>query len=100
MAPGGMMVREAGSGTEDSFVAILNITLNGVSADYPVELDYEATDRDVKRIAVEVVRGGEVPGLMVRDLPDTAFDNYVVDRFDTPQGGRRLFLRPKVPFGR
>jgi len=93
------MVREAGSGTEDSFVAILNITLNGVSAEYPVELDYEASDRDVKRIAVEVVRGGEVPGLLVRDLPEGAFDHYVVERFDTPPGGRRLFLRPKVPFG-
>lgn len=31
-------------------------------------------------------------------LPGT-FDDFVVDRFDTPEGGKRLFLRPKVPFG-
>jgi hypothetical protein len=40
-----------------------------------------------------------VSGLHVRDLPADAFDHYVVDRFDTPQGGQRMFLRPKVPFG-
>jgi hypothetical protein len=29
-------------------------------------------------------------------LPDGAFDNFVVDRFDA---GDRIYLRPKVPFG-
>ena len=80
-------------------MAILNITLNGVSADYPIELDYEATDRDVKRIALEVLRAGEVPGMAARNIGDATFENFVVDRFDMPGGGRRLFLRPKVPFG-
>jgi hypothetical protein len=78
---------------------ILNITWNGISADTDVNVDWGVVDRDVKRIAVELVRSGGVPGLVVRDLPGDAFDHFVVDRFNTPEGGRRLFLRPKVPFG-
>lgn len=77
----------------------LNITWNGMSADTDVNLELGVSDRDLKRIAVELVRSGGVPGMHVRDLPGDAFDNFVVDRFDTPEGGRRLFLRPKVPFG-
>ena len=50
----------------------------------------------MKRIAVELIRSGDVPGLQVATLPMDAFEHYVVDRFD---GGSRLFLRPKVPFG-
>ncbi len=80
-------------------MAVLNITYNGLSADYPLDVDYNLTDRDVRRIAVEVVRSGGIRGLQVSNLNDRAFDGYVVDRFDTPQGGRRIYLRPKVPFG-
>ena len=65
-----------------------------VSRPHPV-----LTDRDVRRIAVEVVRSGGLRGLSVANLTERAFDDYVVDRFDTPQGGRRIYLRPKVPFG-
>ena len=78
---------------------ILNITWSGVSADAEFGFDGEATDRDIKRVAVEMIRSGGVPGLHVRTLPADAFDHFVVDRFDTPEGGKRLFLRPKVPFG-
>ncbi len=78
---------------------ILNITWNGVSADTEVNLDYRVSDRDVKRIAVELIRSGGVAGLHIRDLASDAFEHFVVDRFDTPEGGQRLFLRPKVPFG-
>jgi hypothetical protein len=77
----------------------LNITLHGMSADYPLEMTGRLSDRDVKRIAVEVVRSGELPGLHVAALPEDTFDDYVVDRFDTAEGGARVFLRPKVPFG-
>ncbi len=80
-------------------MAVLNITYNGMSVDYPFEVDYNISDADVRRIAVEVVRGGEVPGLQLSNLAADAFEYYVVDRFDTPQGGQRIFLRPKVPFG-
>jgi hypothetical protein len=79
--------------------ATLNITLQGVSADYGLQIDPGMNDRDIKRLAVEVVRSGEVPGLHIGNLPDHTFDNYVVDRFDGVEGGLRLYLRPKVPFG-
>ena len=81
-------------------MAVLNITYNGLSADYPLELDYQASDADVRRIALEVVRTGGVPGLQIANLADGAFDHYVVDRFVSPQGAQRIYLRPKVPFGR
>lgn len=78
---------------------ILNITYQGKSADVPVALDTEVTEADVRRIAVEMIRSGGVPGMAINDMPVEAFDNYVVDRFDAHQGGKRLYLRPKVPFG-
>lgn len=78
---------------------ILNITWSGVSADTDVDFDTNVSDRDIKRTAIELVRSGGVPGLHVRALPGDAFDHFVVDRFDTADGGKRLFLRPKVPFG-
>lgn len=80
-------------------MSILNITWNGVSADTQVDFDLRASDRDVKLVAVELIRSNGVAGMYVRDLPANAFDHYVVDRFDTPEGGQRIFLRPKVPFG-
>jgi hypothetical protein len=81
-------------------MAVLNITYNGLSADVPVELEVDVNDGDLRRIAVELVRSGGVPGLHIANLDGTAFDNYVVDRFASPQGGQRMYLRPKVPFGR
>ena len=80
-------------------MAILNITYNGLSADYPMKIDHHLGDRDIRRIAVEVVRSGGVPGLRIANLSERAFDNYVIDRFRTPEGGDRIYLRPKVPFG-
>lgn len=77
-------------------MATLNITWNGLSADYALELDSLISDADIKRIAVEVIRNGNVPGLAVPHLAEGAFDSFVVDRL---QGGQRLYLRPKVPFG-
>ena len=80
-------------------MAVLNITYNGLSADYPLDLDYDLTDADVRRIALEVVRSGGIRGLQIANLDERAFDNYVVDRFDGREGGQRIYLRPKVPFG-
>ena len=79
--------------------SVLNITYGGLSADYPLDVDIALTDRDVRRIAVEVIRSGAVRGLAIANLDERAFDDFVVDRFDTPQTGRRIYLRPKVPFG-
>jgi hypothetical protein len=80
-------------------MAVLNITYNGLSADYPLDVDYKLSDADVRRIAIEVVRAGGVRGLQIANLANDAFDNYVVDRFDAPGGELRIFLRSKVPFG-
>jgi hypothetical protein len=80
-------------------MTILNITYQGQSADYELDLDFQATDHDVQRIAVEVVRSGNVRGLHVPQLAPNAFQNYVVDRLRGPDGEPRIYLRPKVPFG-
>jgi hypothetical protein len=80
-------------------MAVLNITYNGLSADYPLDAEYRLSDADVRRIAVEVVRAGGVRGLQIANLAANAFDDYVVDRFDAPGGEKRIYLRPKVPFG-
>jgi hypothetical protein len=80
-------------------MTILNITYQGQSADYELDLDHQATDADVQRIAVEVVRAGNVRGLHVPQLAPNAFHNYVVDRLRGPNGEPRIYLRPKVPFG-
>lgn len=80
-------------------MAILNITYQGQSADYELELDFAASDEDIRRIAVEVVRSGGVRGLHVPELPPRAFDHFVIDRLRTHDGSQRIYLRPKVPFG-
>lgn len=80
-------------------MAILNITYQGQSADYELALDYQASDADIRRIAVEVVRSGGVRGLHLPELRDDAFDLFVVDRLNGPTGEQRIYLRPKVPFG-
>jgi hypothetical protein len=80
-------------------MAILNITYDGISVDYPFEIDERLTDADVRRIAVEVVRSGDLKGLHIAALAERAFDNYVVDRLRTARGEPRIYLRPKVPFG-
>ena len=79
--------------------AILNITYHGLSVDVPAKLDFRTSDFDLKRIAVEVIRSGDLPGLHVANLSEDAFRDFAVDRFDTPEGGKRIYLRPKVPFG-
>ena len=81
-------------------MATLNITYDGMSADYDMAIDYSVSDTDIRRIAVEVIRSGGVRGLHLANLRDDAFDHYVVDRMQSPQGQQRIYLRPKVPFGR
>ena len=80
-------------------MAVLNITYQGHSADYDLDIDDAASDADIRRIAVEVIRSGGVRGLHVAQLADNAFASYVVDRLRSPQGEQRIYLRPKVPFG-
>ncbi|MEO8701718.1 MAG: hypothetical protein ABI867_16850 [Kofleriaceae bacterium] len=79
-------------------MTILNITYQGQSADYELDVDATTSDADIQRIAVEVVRSGSVHGLHVPQLPMNAFHAYVVDRINS-HGEQRIYLRPKVPFG-
>jgi hypothetical protein len=79
-------------------MAILNITYQGRSADVPYPLDDRTADTDVRRIAVELIRSGEL-GIVDRDLNGNAFRYFVVDRHTGPDGVLRIYLRPKVPFG-
>lgn len=78
---------------------VLNVTYNGQSADLPGGIDEQLDDEDIRRIAVEAIRSGYVPGLHIPTLSERAFADFVVDRFDTREGGQRAYLRPKVPFG-
>ncbi len=80
-------------------MAILNITYLGMSGDVPGEVDESVSDDDVRRIAEEVVRSGGIQGLHVATLEPGAFAGFVVDRLSDPEGKRRFYLRPKVPFG-
>lgn len=80
-------------------MAILNITYNGLSVDYPRPVDERMTDDDIRRTAVEVIRGGELPGLHIAQLSASTFADFIVDRLKTPEGKERIYLRPKVPFG-
>lgn len=80
-------------------MSFLNITYAGISGDYPLDGGINLTDGDVRRIAVEVVRAGGVRGMAFPQLSDNAFEHYVVDRFTSARGERRIYLRPKVPFG-
>jgi len=82
-------------------MAILNITYNGLSVDYTAAVDDRLNDHDVRRVATELIRSGDLPGLHIAHLPDGAFDAYIVDRLRSAQGrgAQRIYLRPKVPFG-
>ena len=80
-------------------MTILNITYQGQSADYDLALDYAASDADIRRIAVELVRSGGVRGLHLPNLADGTFDGFVVDRLNGTDGQPKIYLRPKVPFG-
>ncbi len=80
-------------------MALLNITYNGLSADYDLAVDHATSDQEIRRIAVELVRSGSTRGLHVHDLRADAFDSFVVDRVTGTRGERRIYLRPKVPFG-
>ncbi|HYX21522.1 MAG TPA: hypothetical protein VFA98_11820 [Thermoanaerobaculia bacterium] len=77
-------------------MATLNITYGGESADFPLDIQVPLADDDIRRVAIELARAGGVR-LAAAGLPDNAFDNFVIDRFE---GGERIYLRPKVPFGR
>lgn len=68
--------------------ATLNVTHNGLSHDIESPIPSDLSDQDVIRVAEESLA-----------LEPGTLRFFVVDRFDTPQGGKRVYVRPKVPFG-
>ncbi|VAW81681.1 hypothetical protein MNBD_GAMMA12-734 [hydrothermal vent metagenome] len=80
-------------------MAILNVTIDGISVDYPHEIDFTLADNEIRRIATELVRSASLPGVLSKSTANKFFHHSVVDRFDTFEGGKRIYLRPRVPFG-
>src|SRR5215467_14642970 len=75
---------------------LINITYQGQSGNYVVNIDPGVDDATIKNVCEEAVRAGEVPGISPA-IPKRAFANFVIDRFQGPQP--RFVVRPKVPFG-
>jgi hypothetical protein len=73
-----------------------NITWQGQSGNYLVNIDPGVDDNTIRNICEEAVRSGEVPGVSP-NIPRHAFANFVIDRFQSEQP--RFVVRPKVPFG-
>lgn len=80
-------------------LAILNITYRGSSSDVAQDIPEALSDDEIRRLAVEVVRSGDLPRLRFPDVEPDAFRYFVVDRFGTSGSMTRIYLRPKVPFG-
>lgn len=79
--------------------ALLNITWAGQNGDLADPVRWDASDAELRQVAMEAVRSGSVPGIAADGHAD--FRDFVVDRF-TATGEvawNRLFLRPKTPFG-
>ena len=74
----------------------LNITYDGRSADFPLDVDVALGDTDIRRVAIEILRGGGAAWEALPTLAENALEHFVVDRLE---GGQRIYLRPKVPFG-
>ena len=75
---------------------LINITWQGQSGNYFVNINPGVDDATIKNICEEAVRAGEVPGVSP-NIPRHAFGNFVIDRFHNEQV--RFVVRPKVPFG-
>ncbi len=79
--------------------ARLNITWNAQNGDLADPIPFDLDDSTIRQLATEAVQGGSVAGIAAEANPD--FSGFVVDRFPanetTPY--RRVFLRPKTPFG-
>ncbi len=75
---------------------LINMTYQGQSGNYLVNMDPGVDDQTIKSVCEEAVRAGEVAGISP-NIPRNAFANFVVDRFHGEQ--IRFVVRPKVPFG-
>ena len=80
--------------------ATVNITYSGQNGDLPDPVPYDTSDAEIKRMVIESVRDGYVPGIVAAGNVDLG--NFVVDRFGATheQPHNRIFVRPKTPFDR
>lgn len=80
-------------------MARLTITFNDMQGDLPDLVPFDATDEDLKQMAMECIRDGYVPGIDAD--PNANFANYIVDRFPAREDipWNRLSMRPKTEFG-
>jgi len=83
----------------DNEMASLNVTWQGNNGDLPDPVPYDATDGDLKQMAAEAVRGGDIPGIPSDGAVD--LNDFIVDRFPATEDvqSNRIFIRPKTPFG-
>jgi hypothetical protein len=83
----------------DVHLAKFTITYQGQQGDLPDFVSFDASDEDLKQMALESVRQGYIPGIDA--APDADFTDFRVDRYparpDVPYN--RISLRPKTPFG-
>ena len=79
--------------------ARLNVTYNGTNGFLPDPVPYDATDGDLKQMAVEAMANGDIPGI---EAVQANLADFVVDRFGPTDEitYARLFIRPKTPLGR
>ena len=79
--------------------ARLNVTWAGNNGDYPDPVPFDASDGDIKQWATEAIHTGYIPGIPADE--NANLQDFVIDRFDSTDDvpERRLFARPKTPFG-
>ncbi|MEM6930885.1 MAG: hypothetical protein AAF602_28380 [Myxococcota bacterium] len=83
----------------DAGQARLNLTWNGQNGDLPDPVPYDASDAQLRAMALEALRNGDIPGIHIDR--GARLDDFVVDRFGptATMPWHRIFVRPKTPFG-
>lgn len=80
-------------------MATLNVTYQGQNGDVPDQVEFDATDQEIRDMAAEGLRTGYIPGMGVH--PGATLAGFSVDRFPaTDELPDRLFIRPKTAVGR
>ena len=80
-------------------LARMNVTWSGANGDLRDQVPYDASDRELKNMAAEAIRFGDIPGIPAYRAVDLR--DFVVDRFAATRQVpyNRIFIRPKTPFG-
>ena len=80
--------------------AIVNVTWAGNNGDLRDPVSFDASETDIRAWVTEAVRSGGVANITM-DV-NANFTDYIIDRYaaTTETPFNRIFLRPKVPFGK